>query len=561
MPKTDTQTVARLLREYAQRVSLGGGNPYRANAYLRAADSLSALSQPLDRIIAAGRLTEIPGVGDAIADFVTKLHRTGSHPSLEKLRKDVPADVLELFAVPGLRPDKILKLYQDLGITSLAELEAAATEDRIRGVKGLGAGLQTKILQNLSIARGGETQLHLHKAAALLEHAVSAVKHEHPEYSRIEIAGDFRRGCELVSDLALVAQAKDASPDHAASGSLNLVVTDKKHFGAKLLTATGSSAHLQQLQTFARDKGYDLTPDGLYRGKKLVASATEEDIYEALALPFIEPELREGRNEIEKAAKHALPRLVRDKDLRGILHCHTTRSDGTETLETMAETTRQRGYQYFGVADHSQSAHYAGGLSLDEIAEQHGEADELNKRFGKSFRILKGIEADILADGSLDYPSRILDSFDFVVASVHSRFKIPKQEQTDRILKAIKNPHTTILGHMTGRQLLRRPGYEVDIDKILKACGECGVAVEINAHPWRLDLDWRWHENALGYGCIFSINPDAHSIRELDHMHWGVEMARKGGIPADRILNAMTLPRLLRYLAQKRYRRNARRVG
>ncbi len=276
------------------------------------------------------------------------------------------------------------------------------------------------------------------------------------------------------------------------------------------------------------------------------------DIYEALELQFIEPELREGRNEIKKAARHELPTLVRDKDLRGILHCHTTASDGAETLETMAEATRERGFEYFGVADHSQSAHYAGGLSLEEITEQHHEAHRLNKRYGKSFRVLKGIEADILADGSLDYPSRILDSFDFVVASVHSRFKMSKKEQTDRILKAVRNPHTTILGHMTGRQLQRRPGYEIDVDKILEACAEYDVAVEINAHPWRLDLDWRWHEKALDYGCMLSINPDAHSIRELDHMRWGVEMARKGGVPADRVLNAMTLSKLLRHLTQKR---------
>src|SRR4051794_37117352 len=212
MAKTDTPTVARLLREYAQRTSLRGGNPYRAKAFLRAADSLSALSQPLDRVIAAGTLTEIPGIGDAIADIVSKLHQTGSHPSLEKLRKEVPASVLELFAMPGLRPDKILKLHQELGITSLAELEAAAKEDRIRKAKGLGAALQTKILQNLAIARSGEAQLHLHRAAALIEHVASTVRREHPNYSRVEIAGDFRRGCELVSDLALVAQAKAALP-------------------------------------------------------------------------------------------------------------------------------------------------------------------------------------------------------------------------------------------------------------------------------------------------------------------------------------------------------------
>jgi DNA polymerase (family X) len=558
MKKADVMTVASLLREYAQRSSLRGGNPYRVKAYLRAADSLTALSQPLGRIIEAGALTEIPGIGDAIADIVTKLYDTGTHPSLEKLRKEVPAGVLELFAIPGLRPDKILKLHEVLGVSSLAELEAAAKEDRIRPVKGLGASLQTKILQNLQIARSGETQLHLHKAAALLEHAVEAVKREHPEYSRVEIAGDFRRGCELVSDLALVAQGPKATEN--ASSSLKLTVSDKRHFGACFLKATGSAGHVEQLRKHAGGKGFDLKEDGLYRGRKLIASAAEEDIYESLGLQFIEPELREGRDEIERAARNKLPELVRDENLRGILHSHTTASDGTETLETMAEATRKRGFEYYGVADHSQSAHYAGGLSLDEIAEQHCEADRLNKRYGNSFRILKGIEADILADGSLDYPDRILEDFDFVVASVHSRFKMTKKEQTDRVLKAIANPHTTIIGHMTGRQLQRRPGYEIDIDKILKACAKHGVAVEINAHPWRLDLDWRWHQKALDYGCIFSINPDAHSIRELDHMHWGVQMARKGGVPADRVLNATPLAKLLAHFTSRQRRAAARKV-
>ncbi|MBZ9848041.1 PHP domain-containing protein [Mesorhizobium sp. CA14] len=550
MAKTDTRKVASLLREYAHRTSLRGDNPYRTKAYLRAADSLAALSQPLDRIIAAGALTRIPGIGDAIADIVRKLYETGTHPSLEKLREEVPAGVLELFAIPGLRPDKILKLHQALGVNSLAELEAAAKADRIRPVKGLGASLQTKILQNLAIARSSETRLHLHKAAALLEHAVMSVAQEHPEFSRVEIAGDFRRGCELVSDLALVALGKRRT--EIEQSTLRLVVADNKHFGASLLEATGSAAHLEQLRMHATERGFALRPDGLYRGRKLIASATEQEIYQALDLQFIEPELREGKGEIERAARRQLPTLVRDEDLHGILHSHTTASDGTETLEAMAEATRKRGFEYYGVADHSQSAHYAGGLSSHEIAEQHREADRLNRQYGGEFRILKGIEADILADGSLDYPEHILKQFDFVVASVHSRFRLSEKEQTERIVEAIANPLTTIIGHMTGRQLLRRPGYELDVDKVLRACAKHGVAVEINAHPWRLDLDWRWHQKALDYGCIFSINPDAHSIRELDHMHWGVEMARKGGVPRTRVLNAMGLAALLAHLSKRK---------
>lgn len=553
VPKADAPTVVRLLREYAQRTALRGGNPYRSKAYSRAADSLAALPVPLDRLIAEDRLTEIPGVGEAIADIVTKLHRTGTHPSLEKLRKEIPAGVLELLSVPGLRPEKVLRLHRDLGIASLDELESAAKDDRIKRAKGLGAALQTKILQNLAIAKSGQGHVHLHRAGALLEHAKETLQKAQPALRKVAVAGDFRRGCELVADLALVAEAPDieGGPALLNSSGLKVHLTDRRHFGASLLQATGSAEHLEGLRSLADKKGMRLEADGLHKGRSLVAGK-EEDIYHALGLPFIEPELREGRGEIERALKGPLPKLVTDHDLHGILHCHTDASDGTETLETMARATRDRGFQYFGVADHSKSAHYAGGLSVEQIEEQHREADRLNKQFGKEFRILKGIESDILADGSLDYPEDVLELFDFVVASIHGRFKLDRKAQTDRLLRAISNPHTTIIGHMTGRQLLRRPGYEIDIEKVLRACAKYGVAVEINAHPWRLDLDWRWHQAALGFGCMMSINPDAHSVPELDHMHWGVEMARKGGVPAGRVLNAMKLPDITRYLKRRR---------
>jgi DNA polymerase (family 10) len=446
-----------------------------------------------------------------------------------------------------------LRLYNDLGISSLAELEVAVKEGRIKKAKGLGAALQTKILQNLAIARSGKGRLHLHRAAALLEHARDTLERTRPELKRVTIAGDFRRGCELVADLALAAEAPrlEGGSTLLNSSGLKIHIADRKHFGAALLHATGSSEHLDQLRSLAEHKGMRLEPDGLHKGRSLVA-AKEEDIYRGLGLPFIEPELREGRDEIERALKGKLPDLVTDNDLHGILHCHTDASDGTETLETMARATRQRSFQYFGVADHSKSAHYAGGLSIEQIEEQHREADRLNKSFGNNFRILKGIESDILADGSLDYPDEVLESFDFVVASIHGRFKLDRKAQTDRLLRAISNPHTTIIGHMTGRQLLRRPGYDIDVEKVLRACAKYGVAVEINAHPWRLDLDWRWHQAALNFGCLMSINPDAHSIAELDHMHWGVETARKGSVPANRVLNAMTVSEITQHLKRRR---------
>jgi DNA polymerase (family 10) len=551
VPEADTQTVASLLREYGQRTALRGGNPYQAKAYSRAADSLGALAVPLDLLIEQDRLTEIPGVGEAIADIITKLFRTGTHPSLEKLREEVPTGVLEMLSVPGLRPEKVLRLHRDLGIASLAELEAAVKDDRVKKAKGLGAALQTKILNNLAIARSGEGRLHMHRAAALLQHAKLTLEKAKPEFKRVTIAGDFRRGCELVRDLAIVAEAPPSSAAVLDSAGLKVHLADRKHFGAALLQATGSAAHLEQLRALAERKGMRLEADGLHKLGSVIG-VKEQDIYRALSLPFIEPELREGCGEIERALKGELPKLVTDKDLQGILHCHTDASDGTETLETMAKATRQRGFQYFGVADHSKSAHYAGGLSIEQIEEQHREAHRLNKSFGKDFRILKGIESDILADGSLDYPDDVLESFDFVVASIHSRFKLDPKAQTDRLLRAASNPHTTIIGHLTGRQLMRRPGYDIDVEKVLRACAKYGVAVEINAHPWRLDLDWRWHQAALDFGCTMSINPDAHSVPELDHMHWGVVMARKGGVPAERVLNATSLAEIQQHLNRRR---------
>jgi DNA polymerase (family 10) len=552
MPVLDTPEVINLLREFGQRVALRGGNPYRAKAYARAAESLGTLTVPLAKVIRDGRLRELPGVGDAIAEIVTRLHCSGTHPGLESMRKEIPAGVLEMLALPGPRPEKVMKLYKELGIASLAALEEAAKADRLKGVKGLGPALQAKILQGIAVARAGEGRRHTHRAALLLESAEARLRQAHPDLKRVTPAGDFRRGCELVSDLSLVVETAAADVGTIRSGThLGIHLTDPAHYGITLLLATGSAKHLEQLEALAAGKGFQLDGTGLRRGRKVIARS-EEDIYAAFGLPFIEPELREGTDEIARALKHALPKLVTDQDLRGILHAHTDLSDGVDTLEVMAEATRARGYQYFGVADHSKSAHYAGGLSVDEIEAQHAEVDRLNKRFGKSFQILKGIESDILPDGSLDYPDEVLARFDFVVASVHGRFKLDRKTQTDRIIRAVENPFTTILGHMTGRQLLRRPGYELDIEAVLVACAAHGVAVEINANPWRLDLDWRWHRRALELGCVMSINPDAHSTNEIDLMHWGVEMARKGGVPSDRVLNALTLPRLLQHLKRRK---------
>lgn len=552
--------VARALAELGQRTALAGGNPYSARAYERAAQSLAALTTPLADVIARGELRDIPGVGPAIAEAIRELHETGTHARLEALRGAVPAGVLEMLRIPGLRPDKVLRLHQDLGITSAAELEEACRAGRLQDRKGFGPALQARILQGLQTLQHGHGQRHIHRAAQLLESAQKNLARSRPELRRIVAAGDFRRGCEVVADLSLVAEdpkGRDVTTVQL-SEEITLVVAETSRYGLALLSATGSAEHLRQLQALAGERGLALGPTVLRRGKRTLAAPDEETVYAALGLPFIAPELREGRGEVERAAADRLPTLVQQGDLHGLLHCHTDASDGTHDLKTMADATRKRGYTYFGVADHSKSASYAGGLSLDEVAAQHARVDELNRGYRGSFRIFKGIESDILRDGSLDYPDDVLKRFDFVVASVHSQFKLPEAAQTQRIIQAVRNPHTTILGHMTGRMLLRRPGYEVDVEAVLKACAEYGVAVEINGNPNRLDLDWRWHQRALELGCMLSINPDAHSTAELDLTAWGVVMARKGGVPRERVLNCLDREALRAHFGSRKGARTAR---
>ena len=563
MTTLDATSVAALLREFGQRSALRGDNPFRAKAYARAADNLLTLTLPLDQIIAEERLREIPGIGEVIADIIKKLHATEAHPALEKMRKEIPAGVLEMLTVPGLRPDKVLKLYQELGLSSLAELEEAARGGRLQKIKGLGASLQTKILRGIEMQRAAQGRWHMHRATELLKTAEKHLREARPDIIRITAAGDLRRNCELVGDLSIVAEVSKLPHGPSilrAGGELTAHLTDTAHYGITLLLATGSDAHLAPLRAVAAEQGMSLDANGLQRGGKLVAAASENAIYSALGMQPVPPELREGRSEVAQALAGTLPELMTDEDIAGILHAHTDCSDGLDRLDTMAEATLSRGYEYFAVADHSRSAHYAGGLGPEEVVEQQAEADRLNKKYGKRFRIFKGIESDILVDGSLDYSEEVLESFDFVVASVHSRFKMDRAAQTDRVIRAVSNFYTTILGHMTGRQLLRRPGYDIDVEKVLAACAEHSVAVEINANPWRLDLDWRWHELALKLGCFMSINPDAHSTRELDLTHWGVEMARKGGVPKDRVLNCLTREELASYLEKRRTGRRVKLV-
>jgi len=542
--------VAQLLREIGRRALLEGGNPYKAKAYLRAADSLRALMMPLAEAVERDKLKDIPGIGDAIAQRITDLHRHGTDPWLERLRKNVPGSLPDLLAIPRLTPTNIIKLHKLLGVTSIEELERACRDGTVQCTKGLGFALQKKILQGIELARGGEDRLRMNRAQEVIEQVIVELRASRPELSDLTIAGDLRRGCDVISDLTLVAtSAATSTIVQESTRAVSLYITPASRRGVALLYATGNAAHVARLEAVARSKGLHLAPSGFRKGAKDLRMDTEGVIYKALGLAEVPPELREGTDEIALARRGKLPRLVHQEDLKGLLHIHTTFPDGMHTLEEMAEAARSRGYCYLGISDHSQSAHYAGGLSVSAIIEQHGQINNLNRRYHGRFCVLKGIESDIRADGSLDYPDDVLKRFDFIVASVHSLFKLDRNAQTQRMLTAIANPYTTILGHPTGRLLLRRPGYEIDMEAILSACAKYGVAAEVNCNPNRLELDWRWHRRALELGCWLSINPDAHSTRELDLPKWGTAIARKGGVSPSRVLNCLSLPQL-----RKRFR-------
>ena len=440
MARLDALYVADLLLEIGIRAQLEGGNPYKAKAYLRAADSLRHLVRPLAEVIAQDQLQSIPGVGEAIARRVIALHKNGTYRWIN------PGKISEQpFGAAWhswrLKPSAVIQLHQLLGINSLEDLERACRENRLKDVRGLGPALQRKVLESLAIARAGQGRLRPNRAQEALDHSIADLRQYRPELKDLTVAGDLRRGCEVISDLSLVAYSREAKkPTSERLGALALHIAPPDQFAAALLYATGNQDHIARLESLAVGRGLSLTQAGLRKGTRRIAARTEFDYYKALGLQFIPPELREGRDEVELARKNRLPKLVEEFDLKGLLHIHTDASDGVHSLAEMAEAARKRGYQYLGISDHSQSAHYAGGLREQEIAAQHAAIDALNRRYGKSFRILKGIEADILGDGSLDYPDRVLGTFDFVVASVHSRFKMPKKEQTDRILRAIEQP-------------------------------------------------------------------------------------------------------------------------
>ena len=543
--------IARALRETADLIELTGGNPYRANAFNRAARSIRGLDGPAAERLADGTLTDVSGIGDAMAQHVTDLVTTGSFDQHDELQNAVPPGLLDMMRVKGLGTKKVRALWNELNVASLDALERAAREDRITNLSGFGATTQTNILENVQRLRAYNKQRRYADAVAALRPLLEALRAD-DAVTRAEVTGPLRRRMEtleradllvstsspdaLAAALADLVEAEvetDGSTLHSTlTDGLPLVVhrTAPDAFGTTWWRTTGSASHCD-----AFEAAYG-APDTV---------ADEDALFARAGLAPVPPELREDDGELEAAADDALPRLIEVDDLRGSLHNHSTYSDGAHPLRTMAEAARDMGLSYFGICDHSQSLQVAGGLMPDDVREQWDEIEALNDAFASDdssrFRIFRGIESDILGDGSLDYADDLLAGFDFVVASVHTTFGMTEAEATQRVVTAVQNPHTRILGHPTGRLLLQREGYPLNHAAVIDACAAHDVAIEINANPYRLDLDWRWVRRAVDQGVLLSINPDAHATAELQYVRWGVAVARKGWLTPDACLNAKSL--------------------
>ena len=569
------EKVADLLDDIAMLLELKGENPFKIRAYQMAAAAVKNMDQDIEAVIDAGRLEDVKGIGKAIAANIIEYVKSGRSSYHEEMKASIPSVIFELVAIPGLGPKKAFILQERLGIDSVGELEYACRENRLVGLPGFGEKTQQKILQGIEYVKKFKGQFLLvdtWPVAAKIAEYLQA----HEAVQVAEVAGSIRRRKEIVKDIDITAAALDREAaaeavvsmpgvtEVTAKGSTKVSVTlstgtkldvrivETAEYASTLHHFTGSQQHHIQLRGLAKEKGYVLSEYGLEtsEGKRLQPQS-EQELYQILGLPYIEPELREGLGEIEAAAAGRLPRLVAEQDLRGVFHVHTHYSDGSDTLQDMAAAAKARGWQYLGIADHSQTAVYAKGLKPDRVREQQRIIDAMNSA-DPAFRILSGIESDILPDGSLDYPDEILAGFDFVVASVHSAFRQSEADMTRRIIKALNNKYVTMLGHATGRILLAREGYAVDLPAILRSAAETGTVLEINASPYRLDLDWRWHRQAKELGAMFAINPDAHAVDELDYVKYGTAMARKGWLGAGDIINTRNAQEVIQLLNRKR---------
>ena len=564
--------VAASLREIGTILELNDENPFKCRAYLNAARTLETSPTDLTELVRTNRLGELPGIGDALREKITTLVTTGKLPYLEELRTTIPSGLLSLLDLPGLGPKKLRILRDQLKIESIEALTKACQDGRLASLDGFGEKTATNLLD--SIQRRA-TYSKLHRLGTALPAAQSLLTHlrECPSVNQAEIAGSLRRGKEIVKDLDLIASSNKpkevmkafiSAPNvekviaHGETKSsviliggipCDLRVVPPEVWPTALAHFTGSKEHNIALRQRAIDRGLHLSEWGLLKGKSKtpLKLKDEKDLHKALGLAFIPPELREDSGEIAAAEKDELPDLLTRDQIRGCLHNHTLASDGQDTLAAMAQAAAELGLEWLGIADHSKSSFQANGLDVKRLEKQIEEIQVLNSKKPKC-TLLSGTECDILKGGKLDFPDSLLKELDYVVASVHSGFTSDEKEMTDRILRAIENPHVTCLGHLTGRLLLEREAYPVNIPKILDAAAANGTWIELNANPWRLDLDWRWWHKARDLGILCCINPDAHKTSHLRFLDFGVTLARKGWLRAQDVVNTRTLAQLRKLL-------------
>ena len=554
----ENKTIARTLRLLSQLMELHDENPFKVKSVANAAFKVDKLPFPI-ATKSLDEMEKLDGLGKSIASKIWELVHSNSIVDLSDLLQQTPPGIVEMMKIKGLGPKKILVIWKDLGIENVGELYYACNENRLIEAKGFGLKTQEEIKKTIEFNMASNGRFLYAQVESFAEAILEQIKTDiKPEFACL--TGQYRRRSEIIDsiDLLLVKELDNNILKKLESWGLkDLEVVDnqincqteqgikvklsfvkKAELGWEMISQTGNPEHADTLKVML--KGADLL------GK------SEAEIYELAGLPYIEPELRECNGEFKLAEANSLPELIQYSDLKGSLHNHSTWSDGIHTLEEMALFCKNDlKLEYFGICDHSKSAFYANGLNETRLAAQQREIDELNKKLAP-FRIFKGIESDILYDGSLDYSNEVLASFDFVVASVHSILNMNEEKATERLIKAIENPYTTILGHPTGRLLLSRSGYPIDHKKVIDACAENQVIIEINANPLRLDLDWRWHQYAISKGVLLSINPDAHRKEGFNDMKYGTLVARKGGLSKEKCLNAMNLEQISILFEQKR---------
>jgi DNA polymerase (family 10) len=574
----DPRSVAHALSQISDFLELHEANRFRSAAYRNAARAILGIqTDDLGTALRSGELAALKGIGPATLSTIRELVESGESRYLEQLRSETPDGLIAMLRIPGLGSAKIQAIHKGLGVSTVDELEQAALSGRLATLPRFGSGTAAKILKGIAYLRETGAYMLYPRALAESERLLAAVR-QHAGVARAEIAGSVRRRVEVVRDIDIVAACPESpaavAADFAsapgvreAKGSdgtiviryvdgtvLHLHCVTPDHFAIALWRATGSETHEREVVARAAERGLRFANDELRNAAgERIPVADEHALYDAVGLEYIEPELREGLGEIAAASAHTLPSLIAVGDVKGVLHCHSRYSDGKATIAEMAAAALAMGWSYIGITDHSQSAFYAGGLKPDEVLAQHEEIDRLNAA-GTGVRVFKGVEADILVDGRIDYEPELLDRFDFVIASVHSRFSLDGAKMTERVLRALDDPHVTILGHPTGRLLLSREGYALDMPAVLAKAGERGVSVEINADPHRLDLDWRNCQLAKSVGCSFEIGPDAHSTNGLANMAFGVGIARKGWLEATDVINAKSAREIAEHFQKRRQR-------